>query len=402
MNRTKINWPDTLTEKTFKRKYWQKKPVLIRNLFPKEIATNSPVSKQDIIGLSKIESVPTKCVYKRKDWHVKHGPLTKKIVTNLRDANWTILVDKVNTQLSDADRFFHFFNFIDLFRLKDLMVSLSNNGGSVGPHYDSYDVFLVQGHGQKLWQLSSNFDPTLENNPDLKILKTFKAEEEFILNPGDTLYLPPNIAHNGISLKDDSITYSIGFKHPAILELTDKVLFYHMDNISSSQESSLKYFKIKTSRDPLDFSDEMINYFAEEIIKLMPNYEKIKKYVVKTITESDADVVNRIINKDIKFHNFLVHLNKKDLYINPAMKAVFWKDNLFYDGEELDLSALSEREHKVTKTLLKELIENRMISSGTIIPYFKFKRALKIIFFLYRENLLTFKKLRSHEVSHNL
>ena len=392
MNYSSINWPRALSEKVFKQKYWQQKPVLVRNFFSNDIAKTPPITQSEILKLSQTDFVPTKCVYKGRTWNVKNGPLTPTFLKKIESNYWTILIDKINTQLTCADRFFHLFNFIDLFRLKDLMVSLSNKGGGVGPHFDSYDVFLVQAYGQKIWQLSSRFDHTFTNNPDLKILKNFKPNEEFVLNPGDALYLPPNVAHNGIAAQETSITYSIGFKNPNILDLTDKVFFYHMENICFEPDSLLDYKKIKPSADPVTFSDRLANQISSKVRSLFPKSEEIKKNLVKTITESDDDILDRIENNEISFPDFRFLLAKNNLNINPSMKAVFWKDNLFYNSEELDLSTLSAKQHRIIKALLEELITKRTISVKSI-SRIKSPDILEILFFLYQQNLVTFKCL---------
>ena len=392
MNHSSINWPNALSEKVFKQEYWQQKPVLLRNLFSKDIAKNPPVTQSEILRLSQTDFAPTKCVYKGRAWHVKNGPLTPTFLKKIESNNWTILIDKINTQLTYADRFFHLFNFIDLFRLKDLMVSLSNKGGGVGPHFDSYDVFLVQAYGQKLWQLSHRFDRTFTNNPDLKILKYFKPEEEFVLNPGDALYLPPNVAHNGIAVQDTSITYSIGLRTPNILDLTDKVFFYHMENISLNSDSLLDCKKIKLSTDPVFFSDELTNQISSKISNLFPKYDEIKKNLVKAITEPDDEILDRIENNQISFTDFRFLLEKNNLNINPSMRAIFWRDNLFYNGEELDLSPLSVKQYQIIKALLEELITKRTISVKSI-SRIKSTNILEILFFLYQQNLVTFEHL---------
>ena len=392
MNHSSINWPNALSEKVFKQKYWQQKPVLVRNLFPEDIAKNPPITKSEILRLSQTDFVPTKCVYKGRAWHVENGPLAPTFLKKIESNYWTILIDKINTQLTYADRFFHLFNFIDLFRLKDLMVSLSNKGGGVGPHFDSYDVFLVQAYGQKLWQLSHRFDRTFTNSPDLKILKYFKPEEEFVLNPGDALYLPPNVAHNGIAIQDTSITYSIGLRTPNILDLTDKVFFYHMENISFDSDSLLDYNKIKPSTNPMAFSDQLANRVSSKISNLFPKPEEIKKNLVKSITESDDEILDRVGNNEISFSDFHFLLEKNNLNINPSMKAIFWRDNLFYNGQELDLSTLSEKQYQIIKPLLEELIIKRTIPVKSV-SRIKSSRILEILFFLYQQNLVTFKHL---------
>ena len=392
MNHSPINWPNALSEKIFRQKYWQQKPVLIRNFFSQNIAKNLPITQSQILRLSQTDFVPTKCVYGGKAFHIKNGPLTPTFLKKIESNYWTILIDKINTQLTYADRFFHLFNFIGLFRLRDLMVSLSNKGGGVGPHFDSYDVFLVQAYGQKLWQLSYKFDHTFTNNPDLKILKYFKPDEEFVLNPGDALYLPPNVAHNGIAVQDTSITYSIGLRTPNILDLTDKVFFYHMENISFDPDSLLDHKKIKLSTDPMTFSDQLANQISSKISNLFPKSEEIKKNLVKSITESDDEILDRIENNELSFPDFRFLLAKNNLNINPSMKATFWKDNLFYNGEELDLSNLSAKQHRIIKALLEELITKRTISVKSI-SRIKSPDILEILFFLYQQNLVTFKYL---------
>ena len=392
MNHSSINWPDDLSEKVFKQKYWQQKPVLVRNLFSKDIVKNPPITHSEILRISQTDFVPTKCVYKGRAWHVENGPLAPTFLKKIESNCWTILIDKINTQLTYADRFFHLFNFIDLFRLKDLMVSLSNKGGGVGPHFDSYDVFLVQAYGQKLWQLSSRFDRTFTNNPDMKILKNFKPEEELVLNPGDALYLPPNVAHNGIAIQETSITYSIGLRTPNILDLTDKVFFYHMENISFDSDSLLDYNKIKPSTNPMAFSDQLANRVSSKISNLFPKPEEIKKNLVKSITESDDEILDRVGNNEISFSDFHFLLGKNNLNMNPSMKAIFWKDNFFYNGEELDLSTLSEKQYRIIKTLLEELIIKRTISVKSV-SRIKSSCILEILFFLYQQNLVTFKHL---------
>ena len=213
-----------------------------------------------------------------------------------------------------------------------------------------------------------------------------------VLNPGDALYLPPNVAHSGIAIQETSITYSIGLRTPNILDLTDKVFFYHMENISFDPDSLLDHKKIKLSTDPMTFSDQLANQISNKISNLFPKSEEIKKNLIKSITESDDEILDRIENNEINFPDFRFLLGKNNLNINPSMKAVFWKDNLFYNGEELDLSTLSAKQHRIIKALLEELITKRTISVKSI-SRIKSPGILEMLFFLYQQNLVTFEHL---------
>ena len=142
----------------------------------------------------------------------------------------------------------------------------------------------------------------------------------------------------------------------------------------------------------MTFSDQLANQISSKISNLFPKSEEIKKNLVKSITESDDDILDRIENNEISFSDFSFLLRKNSLNINPSMKAIFWRDNLFYNGEELDLSTLSAKQHRIIKALLEELITKRTISVKSI-SRIKSTSILEILFFLYQQNLVTFKYL---------
>ena len=140
------------------------------------------------------------------------------------------------------------------------------------------------------------------------------------------------------------------------------------------------------------FSDQLANQISSKISNLFPKPEEIKKNLVKSITESDDEILDRVENNEISFSDFHFLLGKNNLNINPSMKAIFWKDNFFYNGEELDLSTLSEKQYRIIKALLEELIIKRTISVKSI-SRIKSSCILEILFFLYQQNLVTFKHL---------
>ncbi|HYD33010.1 MAG TPA: cupin domain-containing protein, partial [Methylophilaceae bacterium] len=194
-----------LTAEQFLQEYWQKKPLLIRNAIPDFSGLLRP---EELAGLACEEGVQSRLVsQQRNKWRVEEGPFEEERFLKLPARNWTLLVQEVNHHLDEADALLRRFNFIPYARLDDLMVSYAPDEGGVGPHFDSYDVFLLQGQGKRLWRISEQKDLSLIADAPLRILKHFETEQEWLLGPGDMLYLPPHIAHWGIA-KGDCMTYS--------------------------------------------------------------------------------------------------------------------------------------------------------------------------------------------------
>ncbi|MDB5702130.1 MAG: cupin protein [Sphingomonadales bacterium] len=203
----------------FLRDYWQKKPLLIRN--PWGSWTN-PLEPDELAGLACEDEVEARLVVqKRHRWKVEHGPFPEARFGKLGKKPWTLLVQAVDHHVPEVAALIDPFRFIPNWRIDDVMVSYAADGAGVGAHFDQYDVFLVQGLGTRRWQVGGLCDETTELLPDqeLRLLATFEPVEEWILEPGDILYVPPRIAHNGIAVGDDCMTYSIGFRAPARNEL---------------------------------------------------------------------------------------------------------------------------------------------------------------------------------------
>lgn len=177
-----------LTPQQFLRDYWQKKPLLIRQAIPKFEGLLNP---QQLIDLACSEEAQARIVTQRQGkFDLRHAPFTHDDFTNFGKAQWSVLVQGVNHFLPDATELIKRFNFIPHARLDDLMVSYAPKGGGVGPHFDIYDVFLLQGYGHRRWQISTQDDQTLIEGAPLRILKDFRVEQEWVLEPGDMLYLP--------------------------------------------------------------------------------------------------------------------------------------------------------------------------------------------------------------------
>lgn len=206
----------------FLRDYWQKKPLLIRNPWGEWV---NPVEPDELAGLAGEEGVESRMIQQGEGrWTVGHGPLDEDQFGTLGQSPWTMLVQAVDIHVPAVAALIAPFRFIPNWRVDDVMVSYATDGGGVGAHYDQYDVFLVQGLGRRRWQVGGkcDADTPLLLHDDLRLLDGFEPEEEWILEPGDILYVPPGFGHNGIAVGDDCMTYSVGFRAPSRSELVEQ------------------------------------------------------------------------------------------------------------------------------------------------------------------------------------
>ncbi|MCM0611727.1 cupin domain-containing protein [Marinobacter sediminum] len=209
-----------VTPSEFLRDYWQKKPLVIRQAFP---GFQCPVSADELAGLACEEGVESRIVIEDDDgkpWQLHNGPFTPDRFSQLPEHDWTLLVQGLDHWVPDIADLLEHFRFIPNWRLDDIMASYAPKGGSVGPHFDQYDVFLLQAQGHRRWTFGGQCDhtsPRVEGTP-LRILSSWEGQETVTLEPGDMLYLPPGVGHHGIA-EDDCITLSVGFRAPTIDDL---------------------------------------------------------------------------------------------------------------------------------------------------------------------------------------
>jgi 50S ribosomal protein L16 3-hydroxylase len=203
----------------FLRDYWQKRPLLIRNPWA---TWANPLGPDELAGLACEDHVEARLIeHDAESWTVEHGPLPPARFGKLQREPWTLLVQAVDHHKPEVAALIEPFRFVPNWRIDDVMVSYATDRGGVGPHFDQYDVFLVQGLGKRRWQIGQVCDATTELVPhdDLRLLAKFDVVDEWVLEPGDILYVPPRIAHNGVAVGDDCMTYSIGFRAPSRSEL---------------------------------------------------------------------------------------------------------------------------------------------------------------------------------------
>lgn len=212
-----------LTPHAFMKRHWQRRPLLIRGALRNFVA---PVTRAELFALAAQEGVESRLVLKeaRSGWSLAHGPFARSSLPPLRQPGWTLLVQGVDLHDDAAHALLRQFRFVPDARLDDLMISWASDGGGVGAHVDSYDVFLLQASGRRRWRIARRFDATLDSRAPLKVLRRFAAEQDYVLETGDMLYLPPNWAHEGVAVGGDCMTCSIGMRTPQRGELAAELV----------------------------------------------------------------------------------------------------------------------------------------------------------------------------------
>ena len=208
----------TLSEEQFLSDYWQQKPLLIRNAWPN---FQAPIDADELAGLALEDEIESRLII-GSDCAVEQGPFAEDRFASLPTSEWTLLVQAVDLWVPEVAEMLRRFSFLPRWRIDDIMVSYATDGGGVGPHFDDYDVFLLQGSGQRRWQIGDYCDANsaLSEHSQLKILDAFDAQQDWLLNPGDMLYLPPRLAHCGVAV-GECCTYSIGFRAPSAADMLD-------------------------------------------------------------------------------------------------------------------------------------------------------------------------------------
>lgn len=340
--------PGGMPASQFLRDYWQKKPLLIRQAFAH---FSGCLDKQQLLALACHPDAQSKLIELTKPKPtLSHGPFRKKDFTKLRE-KWTVLVQDVNHFIGSADELLQAFHFIPKARLDDLMVSFATDGGGVGPHVDSYDVFLLQGSGQRLWQISEQTDLRLEANMPLKILKNFTPEQQWLLEPGDMLYLPPNCAHNGIAV-GESMTYSIGFRAPDHQHFAQEFLNYLADNLAL--EGIYTDPDLSLNKDPALISKAMLNTMAAIVNKIRFDKKTIENFVGHYLTEPKAHLFYDPPTSPLTKKAFIKKVQRDGIRLDLKTQMLFTADTFYINGEAFTCPPASQ-------PVLRQLANTRKI-----------------------------------------
>jgi 50S ribosomal protein L16 3-hydroxylase len=368
-----------LTRSEFMRQHWQKKPLLARTALPEY--TNA-VTRDDLVALAGRSDVESRIIRQISGcWKVQHGPFKRSAIARLPRSGWTLLVQSVDQVLPQAARLLREFAFIPYARLDDVMVSYAAPGGGVGPHFDSYDVFLVQGQGARRWQVSHQRDLELVDDSPVKILRNFRPQREWVLEPGDLLYLPPAWAHNGVSI-GDCITYSIGFRAPSAHELGSRFLEFLQDRMAL--RGMYADPDLKATRTPGTIPPAMITRTSSMLQQLRWSETDVVEFVGRDLTEPKMQVVFDRPSRTFTPEDFAKRATRKGLKLNLRTRMLTYGRRIFINGESYSCGPASAR-------LLRTLADARELAP----PLRTDTRTRRLLYDWYRAGYITLHPRKS-------
>ncbi|EZH83225.1 cupin [Ectopseudomonas composti] len=320
-----------LTAREFLRDYWQKKPLLVRQAIPD---FESPISPDELAGLALEEEVESRLVIEHgeRPWELQRGPFNEDTFQDLPERDWTLLVQAVDQFVPEVAELLEDFKFLPKWRIDDLMISFAAPGGGVGPHFDNYDVFLLQAHGHRRWQVGQmcDSDSPLLPHADLKILAQFEPTDEWVLAPGDMLYLPPRLAHCGTA-EDDCMTYSVGFRAPSAAE----VLTHFTDFLGQFLPDEERYSDadIQPSEDPNQIQRDALERLKALLNEHMSDERLLMTWFGQFMTEPKYPEL--VAGIEIEEEDFLGALEDGAILIRNPSARMAWSEV----GEDLVLFA---------------------------------------------------------------
>lgn len=323
-----------LTVPQFLSRHWQKKPLVVRNAMPGFTGTLQATEVIRLACRDDVESRLVRGIGRRLS--LEHGPFRASRFRALPARNWTLLVQGLNTHNAAAERLLRRFRFIPYARLDDVMVSYAAPGGGVGPHLDSYDVFLLQGEGRRLWRIGRPGKPQLVRNSPLRILRNFEPAEEYLLEAGDLLYLPPGWGHDGVAL-DECMTYSIGFRAPARQELLSEYLMRTSEHINLSglyQDPDLR-----AQRMPAEIPAAMIDKTMRLVASLRHSRRGVRDFLGEYLSEPKPNIVFNRPDAPLTPAHFAQLACAQGLRLDARSIMLHSSDRLFINGECLPMPA---------------------------------------------------------------
>lgn len=356
---TKNNPLGEISHEDFLKYYWQKKVLVVRQALPQ---FESPISADELAGLAYEEEVNSRIVMEKDGehpWFPVFGPMTDETFESMPETHWTLIVNDLEKYIPDLSWITDQFRFIPEWRMDDLMCSYAADQGSVGPHIDLYDVFIIQGEGKRRWQISTK-EVTAENQikeTPLRIQKDFKAEQEWILEPGDMIYIPPNVSHYGVSL-GESISFSVGYRATSHADLVNDFIGHITQGLAP--QKTYQDPDLTLQKHPNEITPEAVER-VRKIFKeyLDPNHPALLKWFgeYNSDTKTDIDKEPEFYIKDIEALSQL----DTDIQRHPASRFTFFRHDssadLFIDGEAYTTSI----------SFAEKLCEQRIIDINALI-----------------------------------
>ena len=334
----------------FLRGWWHKKPLLIRDAIP---GFKPLIGKAQLFALAKQDEVESRLIARQgRAWQLDHGPFEARDLRRPAGEKWTLLVQGVNLHSVAADALLRRFAFVPYARIDDLMISYAADGGGVGPHFDSYDVFLLQAHGTRRWRISQQRDRTLVDGAPLKILQHFTPAAEYLLEPGDMLYLPPGCAHDGEAV-GECMTYSIGFRAPSAQELARGLLEHAAESVV--RQGFYADPGLKSAARPALLTDAYVNQAAHLIANVRPTRAMLEDYLGCSLTEPKPNVFFAPPPAPLRAAQFLRAVQQRGVTLDIRTQMLYRKRLLFINGEKAA---------PTPDAALKTLADARCLASG--------------------------------------
>ncbi len=328
----------------FMTRYWHKKPLLVRGAIPAFALSakhgeflDSPIPAPELFQFALKDDLESRLV-RSKPWGFEHGPFSKKAIPPLEKSNWTLLLQGMEAHHPTAAKILSWFRFIPDARLDDLMISIAGIGGGVGPHFDSYDVFLIQMSGRRRWQISEQKDLSLNPKLPLKILQHFKPEQEWILEPGDMLYLPPHVAHDGIALDAGCQTWSVGFRSPSFKELLQEGLWRLAESLENIPALDQKFADPKqaATHTAEQLPDELIKQLSLKLRELrLDQIDGFLPGIIAYLSEPKQQALFKHPKSPLKPKEFLKKLGIKKLLPHPQTRILSLGKQVYCNGETM-------------------------------------------------------------------
>ena len=333
-----------ISPEKFMKSYWHKKPLLVRGAIPAfELAKRlgeplgSAISPEELFKIAGDDVVESRLI-KAKPWTFSNGPFKKKSIPPLDSPDWTLLLQGMEARHPAAAKILSWFRFIPDARLDDLMISIAGPGGGVGPHFDSYDVFLIQMSGRRRWRISEQKDLSLNPKLPLKILQNFKMEQEWDLEPGDMLYLPPHVAHDGIALDGGCQTWSVGFRAQSYKEILQEGLWRLAESLEDIPELEQRFAdpKQKATRFPEQLPEEIITQVSTKLKELkLDRIETFLPGITAYLSEPKPQAYFDGSANHLSLKEFKLQISKRPVIPHPQTRLLALGERIYCNGEDV-------------------------------------------------------------------
>lgn len=350
-----------LSAAAFMKTHWQKRPLLVRGAFKDFSSTLEPFRPADVLALATRDDAESRLVqHEGRQWQLDHGPFLKRDLARLGTRDWTVLVQDTQHFSRAAEALLERFNFIPHARVDDLMVSLAAPGGGVGPHVDSYDVFLIQGRGRRRWRISGQKDLAFKPNLPLKILARFKPEQEWVLEAGDMLYLPPGYAHDGVAL-EECLTYSVGFRAPSHQEWLESFVDQLRDQLCV--EGQYADPQLQPTHQPGRLPPELVKGLSSTLKSLAWDKTFVEEAAGRFMTEPKSHVSFTPPEVPFTLDALRKAALRHGLRLDGKTRMSYNDQRIFANGESFPLPAAAARQLQVLADQ-RELAPGKLVAAG--------------------------------------